>query len=703
MDELTLIAADTFCICASDGQIRKQGGQGLYVRDTRALAELVLRLDGREPLPLSGRPVSPASARFTAWWRSADDAEPDPKLLVERRRVLSASLWEEILLTNHGTTPVRVEVTLQARTDLAYIFDVKHGRFGKRLRGHAIEGGVEFRRGNGQRVNARTAPAPDHVDAATGTLGWSVELQPHMPWRVSVEIGFGERGQAEVTWPTVTWDPTPAVVGDRRAARPRPASMPHIDCSDARVTALAGQAAADIESLLVADPLDPQDHFLAAGSPWFLTLFGRDSLWAAFMALPLDVSLAGQTLRVLARRQGVRVDPETEEQPGKILHEVRHGGMIERSDLPPVYYGSMDATPLFVVLLHEAWRWGLPIAEVEALLPAAERALHWMRAYGDPDGDGFIEYIRSRERGLENQGWKDSVDGIQFADGRLAAPPIALCEVQGYAYDAAVRGAQLLHAFGRPGTEDWLAWATELRDRFRAAFWVDGPDGRYPALALDGDKRQVDVVASNMGHLPMTGILDPVEIAAVARTLADPAMDSGWGVRTMTAASPRFNPLSYHGGSVWPHDTAIAVHSLALAGHTAVATSLLRGLVAAAPYFGYRLPELFGGEQRTQVGMPLPYPAACSPQAWAAGAGLLILRAAIGLHPDVPGGRVVLRPLWPLPWSRLDVHGVHLGTGLLSLTITRAHGVFVRESPPGLDIVVEGAPTTDVDPGPLNP
>jgi hypothetical protein len=232
MDELTLIAADTFCICASDGQIRKQGGQGLYVRDTRALAELVLRLDERQPLPLSGRAITPASARFTAWWRSADDAEPDPKLLVERRRVLSASLWEEILLTNHGTTPVPVEVSLQARTDLAYIFDVKHGRFGKRLRGHAVDGGVEFRHANGQQVVVRTDPLPEQTDPATGTLSWNIELEPHVPWRVCVEVGFRERGQVDVTWPTATWNPSPVVVGDRRAARSRPAFMPTIDCSD---------------------------------------------------------------------------------------------------------------------------------------------------------------------------------------------------------------------------------------------------------------------------------------------------------------------------------------------------------------------------------------------------------------------------------------------------------------------------------------
>lgn len=704
MNQVTLIEAETFCIAGPSGQIRSGGEQGLYIRDTRVLSTLLLRLDGQEPLPLTGAASSPSAARFSAWWRAAEDRDPDPRLTVERRRVVSGSLWEEIRLVNHGVEPVHVEVSLEAAADFAYIFDVKHGHASPSQPGDVHAEGLAFESPlTSQRCELRAVPSADLTDGRLGLLTWRVELPARGDWQVELCVGYRDRGQAFV-WPTRAW---PKAVEAPRDARPlaetRQWHTPLLRCSDQRVPELFAQAAADLESLVIQDPAAPEDRFLAAGSPWYLTLFGRDSLLSAFMALPLDVSLAGETLRVLARRQGRVNNPATEEEPGKILHEVRHGGLYERSDLPPVYYGTMDATPLFVVLLHEAWRWGLPVNEVEALLPAAEAALAWQRDWADDDGDGFLEYQRSTERSLANQGWKDSFDGIQFADGRLAEAPISLCEVQGYAYNAAMRGAELLEAFGRPGGQDWRDWATEMRERFRNTFWIHDAGGDYPALALDGHKQLVDVVASNMGHLLSSGLLDADECALVAQRLGGPDMDSGWGLRTMTAYSPRFNPLSYHGGSVWPHDTAIAVHGLALTGHVDQATSLLRGLISAAPSFGYRLPELFGGEQRSRGSVPLPYPAACSPQAWAAGSAVLILRAAVGIHPDVPEGRLIIRPLWPFPWRELAIDELPLGEGFLSLTITREHGVHVRQTPPNLEVVVEQAPQTDVSSTTIGP
>ena len=255
----------------------------------------------------------------------------------------------------------------------------------------------------------------------------------------------------------------------------------------------------------------PGDTFLAAGAPWFFTLFGRDSLWAARMLLPLGTDLAAGTLRVLAARQGTVTDVDSAEQPGKILHEVRAKPLSlgeEGRVLPPVYYGTVDATPLWVCLLHDAWRWGMPADQVEALLPAMERALAWMTDHGDADGDGFLEYVDEGGHGLANQGWKDSGDSVQWRDGTLATGPIALCEVQAYAHEAALGGAALLEAFGRPGADRWRAWAAELATRFRAAFWVQDATGRYPAIALDADKRAVDTVTSNIGHLLGTGLLD---------------------------------------------------------------------------------------------------------------------------------------------------------------------------------------------------
>jgi glycogen debranching enzyme len=461
-----------------------------------------------------------------------------------------------------------------------------------------------------------------------------------------------------------------------------------VRCSDHRFARLVERSLNDLRALQMVDPEAPSDRFCAAGSPWYLTLFGRDSLWAAFMAAPVDLDLAGGTLRTLARRQGTRHDPDTEEAPGKILHEIRRGSLTHRGDLPPNYYGTIDATPLFVILAHEAWRWGLPEDQVTELVPHVEAALGWMHSSGDPDGDGFLEYRRGGTRGLDNQGWKDSHDGIQFADGILAEPPIALSEVQAYAHDAARRGAELLDRFARPGGDRWRARAAELATRFHASFWLDGDLGAYPAVALDARKRPVDGPASNMGHLLGSGLLDADEEARIAAQLTDPRMFSGWGLRTLSTANTGFNPLSYHGGSVWPHDTAIATWGLATTGHRDAAVELLRGLVSAAPSFGYRLPELFGGYPRSDSPVPVPYPAACRPQAWSAAGALLLLRACLGLHPDLPNDRLTIAPLWPPPFRTLQVDDLPVAGRRLSISIDARDGIDVHVHGPalGLDI-----------------
>lgn len=680
LGELTCVEGQTFCISGVSGQIRPGGDQGLYIVDTRVLDTLLVFVDGHEPQVLLGRRIGANAGRFTGYSMSGDEPGPDPALLVDRRRIVSASLSEEITLTNHAMDARELVVELEAGTDFAYIFDVKHGQGPGAVSGEPREGGLSFRHADEAMTTfVRPAPPADEYDAGAHRLRWRVALAAGGSWTVSITVGLAD--EHRTLWPTRTWSSAPP-----KAEADAPWPLPALDTRDQALSDLVEQSSADLASLLVRDPEAPGDSFLAAGSPWFLTLFGRDSLWAASMTLPLSVDLAGQTLRVLARRQGRRRDPETEESPGKILHEVRHGGFAGRGDLPPLYYGSMDATPLFVTLLNEAWRWGLPPDEVEALLPAAERALGWLRDGGDPDGDGFLEYLQSGARGLANQGWKDSVDGVQFADGRLAEPPIALCEVQGYAYQAALRGAELLAAFDRPGAGEWEEWAAAMATRFRSAFWVDHPEGPYPAIALDRDKARVDSVTSNMGHLLSTGMLDSEECALVARRLAGPDMDSGWGLRTLSAASPRFNPLSYHGGSVWPHDTAIAAAGLAATGHDREAGSLLRGLVAAAPFFTFRLPELLGGDQWIPGGFPLPYPAACRPQAWAAGAALLLLRSVLGVHPHVPDGRIVLRPMTPAPFGALRVDGLAVGGGRLSMSLDADGTATVTESPAGLQV-----------------
>ncbi|MBC7291551.1 MAG: amylo-alpha-1,6-glucosidase, partial [Actinotalea sp.] len=554
------------------------------------------------------------------------------------RTVVPGGVQERLAVANatDGAVVVPLEVTLAA--DLAEMEPVKAGRTGTPQPAEG-DGGLLIWHGEGVEVVVRADGAEvDRSDPTAPVLRWRVELAPGET--ATVEWGLtADRAESPVLPgpSTPTW------------------STPRVRADDRRLPALLDRALEDLGTLRMRARFAPDDVFVAAGAPWFFTLFGRDSIWAARMLLPLGTELAAGTLRTLAARQGTTVDPETAEQPGKILHEVRSGELDlgDGSVLPPLYYGTVDATPLWVCLLHDAWRWGMPAAEVEALLPAMEAALGWMADHGDADGDGFLEYLDETGRGLANQGWKDSGDSVQWRDGTLATGPIALCEVQGYAHEAALAGAALLEAFGRPGADRWRSWAQAMRDRFRDAFWVHDDDGGYPAIALDADKKPVDTLTSNIGHLLGTGLLSAEDEAQVARRLGTPEMDSGYGLRTMATSSGGYWPMRYHGGSVWTHDTAIVVAGLVRAGHADVAARLAEGLLAAAADVGYRLPELYSGDARGSVPAMVPYPAACRPQAWAAASAVVLLTGFLGVEADVPGGRVALRPVSPSPFGAL--------------------------------------------------
>lgn len=668
--EVTVVRTDAFVVSGPDGDLVPGGDQGFYVRDTRFLDRFQLEVDGRPPRPLSGGVVGADRAEFHGHLPVGPDQGVDPTVLVARRRLVQGGLHEEVTFTNAGSADTTLHVVLLLGTDFAYIFDVKHGRLLPRALGRdegvrAVwqrAGGVERTVVtvllDGQPISPTITSAPDGDLCLAADLVLAAGAARRLCVLAETRDVYGEV----------------AAVGCRAFALPArdpgsDAPTPVVHASDVRVPTLLRRAVHDLGSLVMPDPDAPQDRFVAAGSPWYLTLFGRDSLWAALMALPFDPPLAMETLRTLARRQGTRVDHDTEEAPGKILHEVRRGALAERGDLPPNYYGSVDATPLFVVLAHEAWRWGAPREDVEALLPHVEAALDWLRTDGDADGDGFLEYVRHGHRGLANQGWKDSGDGIRFADGTIAVAPLALAEVQGYAFAAARGGADLLDAFGRSDATAWRAWADELALRFRDRFWIEDGEGPLPAVALDRDKRPVDSVASNMGHLLFTGMLEGPESTVVASRLAGDDMSSGFGLRTLSSASGGYNPLSYHCGSVWPHDTAIAAWGLGRCRHDAEASRLLRALVRAAPMFDYRLPELFAGLGRDVTERPVPYPAACRPQAWAAGAAMLMLRTVFGAEADLPSGVLTLRPLRPGPFAYVEVRGLPFGRGTLDVRL----------------------------------
>ncbi len=569
-----------------------------------------------------------------------DSNRHDPTVMLYRtREVGTDGLTEQIRLVNRSRATVECRLDVALGTDLAGTAAVRSGAAaGLPELSPAYDGAARLHWDNsGTRVTARLDPG--------------VTARPRL-----------EPGEEFTLTVQVTAD-FPKGTTDFSIDPPAPQS-PYkfgVDCDDKRVERWVNRSLADLQALQLAAG---DDRYLGAGPPWYLTLFGRDSLISSGMLIPVDPELAAGTLRALAAWQGTKVDPDSAEQPGKIPHELRaevadHGGGLV---LPAAYYGTHDATQLWVMTLHKAWRWGMPAGEVRELLPNLTRALTWMKEYADPDDDGFLEYVDESGHGLANQGWKDSADAVQWPDGTIATAPIALCEVQGYAYAAAVKGAELLEAHGESGDE-WREWAAALQERFRSAFWVDG----YPAIALDGEKNPVAGRASNMGHLLGTGLLDAEEEQTVADVLAGGDLDSGFGLRTLSTAMTRFNPLGYHTGSVWPHDTAMAIEGLYATGDSARASSYVDGLIRAAEAFDYRLPELYGGRGQLEESTPTPYPLSCRPQAWAAASAIAVVVAALGIEPDVPGGTLVLNPADSMPWQSLTVSGLRLGPDRLSL------------------------------------
>ena len=424
-----------------------------------------------------------------------------------------------------------------------------------------------------------------------------------------------------------------------------------------------------------------------------MPLFGRDVLITAWMALPLEVDLALGTLEKLARTQGTNIDPITEEQPGRILHELRRGPASTEVLGGSHYYGTVDATPLFVALLAQSSRWGADEQTVRQLMPAADAALSWINDFGDRDGDGFVEYERATDRGLVNQGWKDSFDGINDAAGRLAMPPVALCEVQGYVYAALLARAELAETYDDPARAETLrSRAEDLRSKFAEAYWL--PDKGWYAVALDGAKRPVDALTSNTAHCLWSGIALDEHAAVLIERLAGDDMDTGHGLRTLAASMGAYNPMSYHNGSVWPHDTAIAVAGLLryrhLPGAVQLAERLATGLIDAAASFDGRLPELFCGFPRNEFGAPIPYPTSCSPQAWASAAPLLLVRAFLGLEPHAPSHTVKFAPHIPERWGTLALNDLRLGDVTVDISASD-NQVSVRGLPASWNVIADQA------------
>ena len=692
----TLVEGSSFCISSSSGDIEAGPPSGLFVRDTRILSEWVLEVDGGRLEPLSVSVAEPFRATFVTRARPRS-GQAESTLLVVRDRVIGDGLRESIQVRNLGREAAGITLELTVGADFAGLFEVKEGRVRPHggISTHAHPDVVEIRQD--QRGHSRSVivgPEGDGVRVRPGSVVWRAVVPARGEWSCHVVVEATVDGQSL----SVTGDDTGTgryAVASRRASEWR-AGSPVVHTAHAGLARTLVRSVEDLGALRIDDADHPERVTVAAGAPWFMALFGRDSILSAWMTLPIDTRLALGTLQALAERQGTRVDPLTDEEPGRILHEVRFNAHTDGSGGgAQVYYGTADATPLFVMLLGELRRWGVAPTQVSALLPAADRALEWLTTFGDRDGDGFVEYQRATDRGLENQGWKDSFDGVNFADGRLADAPVALCEVQAYTYSAFLARAHFAREEGNEELcAEWASRAATLREAFNERFWL--PDRGWFAVGLDRDKRPIDALASNMGHCLWTGIVDEDKAEAVAHHLLGPDLFSGWGVRTLAESMGAYNPLSYHNGSVWPHDNAIIAAGLARYGFVAEAQQVAQGILDAAEAFGGRLPELFCGFSRSEFPRPVPFPTSCSPQAWASAAPLLLLRSLLRFSPSVPHGEVRLAPIVPAAYLPLRLDGVEIGGSLARLEVT-GKGFTVEGLPDGVSVLEEPRrPVTDL-------
>jgi glycogen debranching enzyme len=637
---LTILEGSTFCICNEIGDL-DGFTSGLFADDTRFLSRLKLRVNGKRPLLLSSGKVEYYSAAF--YLRNpVVDGLPQDSLSIARERFVGEGMQDHLVLLNVGGVPLSFELELEVATDFADIISVKEHDFslGNPLTAPPLPGlaAVRFDPAANQLVleepgaGAKTQVLLSRPGEINGSrVCFRLDLEPREAWDLRVDVV-----------PSLSGAESQPHAVERRFGEEREhvreslaawhLSVPRLRNASDDLRHAFSQSVADLAALRMRGG-DGIGKLPAAGMPWFMTVFGRDTIITSLQTMLLGPELAIASLDALASLQATEDDPAIDAEPGKILHELRRGRAAETWF--GRYYGSVDATPLFLVLLSEVWRWTADAELAERLRGPALAALGWIDEHGDRDGDGFVEYQRRTPRGLENQSWKDSGDSQRFHDGAFAQTPIAPVEVQGYVYDAKLRLAELARAVWSdvPLAERLEREAAELRQRFDEAFWVDARGGFY-ALALDREKRPVDSTCSNLGHLLWSGIVPEERQEAVANTLVGGGLWSGWGIRTMSSCDVAYNPLSYHDGTVWPHDTSLGAWGLARVGRSADTHRIALTLLEAARFFEWSLPEVFAGFEKGTTPFPIAYPTAARPQAWAAGTPVLLLRLILGLEPD---------------------------------------------------------------------
>ena len=678
-NNLTLIDGKTFLSTTVSGDIMPPGAPdvGFFHDDTRFLSRLELKVAGSRTVVLSSSEEKTFASKIELTTGSLSQINsfdlPENTVHIRRQQLLASGLlYDSITFSNFNLSDAELVIEIAFEADFVDVFQVRG--CGRQRSGHYYKPIVQddcllfFYKGLDNVVRetvVRFQTPPDQIENNVARWHWKIpatqfrELLNTVSCRVSGEIarpvpksvvqGFRERREAFRHWEE---DST------------------SFESSNGIFDEAMRTCIADFHALQIPNG---NEHIVAAGIPWFATMFGRDSLIAGYQALLLNPRLAAETLRVLGRFQGKEFNDWLDEEPGKIPHEYRSGEMTRSGEMPfGPYYGTVDATPLFLVLLSETFNWTGDEQLVKELLPNAHAALKWIESYGDLDRDGLVEYKKRSPKGLTNQGWKDSWDANMHRDGSVADPPIALVEVQGYCYEAQYRMAQLLRHFGETEYADRLRGrATELAKKIEESFWMESES--FYAMGLDAKKRQLQVISSNAGHLLFTRAINRERAKLVVQRFMRDDMESGWGWRTLASSERVFNPLSYHRGSVWPHDNSLVAHGMALYGFRAPVQKVFDSLFRAALTFrDYRLPELFCGVQRHEHDEPVHYPVSCSPQAWASGSFFLLLTSILGLRPSAWRKELnIVNPVLPNWLDFLHIKNLRIGESRVTLEFTR--------------------------------
>ena len=657
---IQVLEGSTFMLSDAQGDVVEGTVGGLYHEDTRHLNRFVLTVNGTTPTVLTSREIDYYSAAFFTTNPDLDGIAAK-SLTIRRHRFVGDGMRETIRVRNHLREPVEVELRLSCGADFADLFEVKGKEFrkaGTTRREHDPERGVLGFEYKHEVFRAATKVNPSIRGRIEGDdIVWDLRIEALDEWHAGVEVLVHVDDEVK--------EPTHETFGEpeRQATKVLEkweADVPQVAGGNDVVWHTIERSVIDLASLRLQACVQGNEFSLpAAGLPWFMAIFGRDTLITSYQSMWVGPELARGALVALAGLQGKEMDDFKDEEPGKILHEVRFGELATLGLKPHrPYYGSIDSTPLWLIVLHEYWRWTGDDDTVRELEPNARRAIEWMERHGDLDGDGYLEYKTRSPQGLRTQCWKDSWNGILFSDGAVADVPVATCEVQGYAYDARLRLAELAAEvwddaeLGQRLRKD----AQSLFDRFNEDFWIEDRGGYY-AVGLDADKRQIDSMTSNMGHLLWSGIVPDDRAATVAGQLFAEGMWSGWGVRTMSWEDRGYNPIGYHIGTVWPHDNSIISAGLARYGMREEANRISSAMLEAAEYTDFRLPEVFAGYSREEAPFPVRYPTASSPQAWATAAPFLWSRVALGLEPEANG--LTVDPLVPDALGEVRLKGIH--------------------------------------------